>query len=331
MKKWQLVVVAIAVVMVIVATTLTVMPVAPREVRVGYIPAATYALVWVAYEKGYFEEEGLKVTLKSYAGVGDLATAIIKGEIDGAPLTAPAAVIFAEKGRYIIVGGNSICGTALVCKPENAGKYRVVADLDEVRLAGVRYVPGDTIIRYVLAKENISFKLTLCLSSADGLTACKKDMVDVAIVWEPFVSLAEQEGMAIAFWDKDLYDAPYPCCIQVFKEDFVRGNPDTVVRYLRALITAEKFCVENPKEAAALSFKYMSEVPGISEEIVYRSVFWVDPRIDRPRNPLDTKLYVDYLKKYVEMMVELEMVSKKDAAAFLARVDSSYLQKAQAS
>jgi ABC-type nitrate/sulfonate/bicarbonate transport system substrate-binding protein len=155
--------------------------------------------------------------------------------------------------------------------------------------------------------------------------------VDVAILWEPFVSLAEQEGMAIVFWDKDLYDAPYPCCLQVFTEDFARGHPDTVVKYLKALIKAEKFCRENPEEAAALSFKYMTGVPGLSEEIVYRSVFWTDPRIDRARNPLDTKLYMDYLKKYVEMMVELEMVSKRDAAAFLARVDPSYLQKAQAS
>jgi NitT/TauT family transport system substrate-binding protein len=319
---------AIAVVVVIVIAILTAMvPVAPREVRVGYIPAASYALVWVAYEKGYFEEEGLKVVLKGYANVAELATAISKGEIEGAPLTAPAAALFAEKGRYIIVGGNSVGGTALVCKPENAGKYRVAADLDGVKLASVRYVPGDTVIRYVLAEEDISIKLTLCLSSTDALTACKKDMVDVAILWEPFVSLAEREGMAVVFWDKDLYDAPYPCCLQVFMEDFVRENPDTIVRYLKAMIKAERFCKENPEKAAALSYKYMPTVP---REIIYRSVFWEDPDLGRARNPLDMNLHPEYLKKYTNMMVELGMISKRDAAAFLARIDPSYLQKAQA-
>lgn len=287
--------------------------------------------MWVAHDQGYFEDEGLKVTLKSYATVADLAAAISKREMDGGPLAAPAAVLFAERGRYLIVAGNSINGTAIACKPENAGKYKVLTDLEGARLASVRYVPGDTVIRYMLMKEDIQVKVTACLASSDAMVACKKDMVDVAILWEPFVSLAEKEGLAIVFWDKEIYGATYPCCLQVFNEDSVRQNPSLIVKYLKALLRAEAYCRENPEKAASIAFKYLSGIPGMTKEIAYRSVFWKDPRLNDARNPLSVHLKLDDLKKYVDMMVELEMVSKKDAAAFLARVDLSYLQKALAS
>jgi len=42
--------------------------------KIGYLPAASYGLVWIAYESGIFENEGLDVTLVEYPNVGQLAS-----------------------------------------------------------------------------------------------------------------------------------------------------------------------------------------------------------------------------------------------------------------
>ncbi|RLI30292.1 MAG: hypothetical protein DRO46_00790 [Candidatus Hecatellales archaeon] len=303
-------------------------PSGPERLRIGYMAAATYALVWVAYEKGYFEEEGLDVALYQYDNVGDLATALSKGEIDGCPLTAVAAAAFAEKAKLLVVAGNSTHGTGLACRPEDAAKLKTLKDLDGKKLATVLYVPGDIVLRYKLKQEEVNVDLLVLFTAADALTSLKKGNVDAALLWEPFVSLAEEEGLTVFLWDKDIYDITYPCCLQVFREKYARSHPDAVVKYLRALLKAQKFCEEHPKEAAALAAKYLPMVP---EEIVYKSVFYVDPRLGRTRNPLDVNLYMDDLVKFVEMMRELSVLSPRASQRFLQRVDVSFLSKAMSS
>jgi len=73
--------------------------------------------------------------------------------------------------------------------------------------------------------------------------------------------------------------------------------------------------------------KYMP--PEISPEVTYRSCFYKDPELGgRARNPLDMTLYMEDLEKYTDMIVNLDLLSKRDAERFLSRVDLSYLNEA---
>ena len=58
------------------------------DVKFGFIKLTDMAPLAVAYEKGYFEEEGLFVTLEAQANWKVLLDRVISGELDGAHMLA---------------------------------------------------------------------------------------------------------------------------------------------------------------------------------------------------------------------------------------------------
>ena len=59
-----------------------------EELKFGFIKLTDMAPLAVAYEKGYFEEEGLYVTLEAQANWKVLLDRVIDGQLDGAHMLA---------------------------------------------------------------------------------------------------------------------------------------------------------------------------------------------------------------------------------------------------
>jgi len=59
-----------------------------EELKFGFIKLTDMAPLAIAYEKGYFEEEGLYVTLEAQANWKVLLDRVINGELDGAHMLA---------------------------------------------------------------------------------------------------------------------------------------------------------------------------------------------------------------------------------------------------
>ncbi|PHQ67482.1 MAG: nitrate ABC transporter substrate-binding protein [Sneathiella sp.] len=68
--------------------TAEMLPVEKDELRFGFIKLTDMAPLAIAYEKGYFEDEGLFVTLESQANWKVLLDRVITGELDGAHMLA---------------------------------------------------------------------------------------------------------------------------------------------------------------------------------------------------------------------------------------------------
>ncbi|MCB1958085.1 MAG: ABC transporter substrate-binding protein, partial [Rhodocyclaceae bacterium] len=58
------------------------------DLKFGFIKLTDMAPLAIAYEKGYFEEEGLFVTLEAQANWKVLLDRVISGELDGAHMLA---------------------------------------------------------------------------------------------------------------------------------------------------------------------------------------------------------------------------------------------------
>ncbi|HEY6507978.1 MAG TPA: CmpA/NrtA family ABC transporter substrate-binding protein, partial [Vicinamibacterales bacterium] len=58
------------------------------QLKLGFIKLTDMAPLAIAYEKGYFEEEGLSVTLEAQANWKVLLDRVIDGELDGAHMLA---------------------------------------------------------------------------------------------------------------------------------------------------------------------------------------------------------------------------------------------------
>ncbi|MEM4479538.1 MAG: ABC transporter substrate-binding protein [Candidatus Methanomethylicaceae archaeon] len=292
----------------------------PIKIKIGYIPAASYGLLWIAYEKGYFNNEGLEIELKEYPSVAQLAIALYNKEIDGAPLTSVAIAAFIRRIDIVIVAGNSLDGTALISNY----KFSKLEDLSGKIIGTVQYVPGDFVFKEVFSKINLNVSLKEYLSPSDALQALESGIVDAALLWEPYASLAEYRNLTIVLWDGQVYPQDYPCCLQVFLSSFVKSNPEAITKFIRALIKAEKLAYENPSEAFPLVKKYL---PAIPPEIVYKSIFYNDPLINRTRNPISAYISKESLISFYSLLVP-SLISQYDYSLLISKIDLSYYEKA---
>lgn len=324
--KQKIVILIAATLVVALLTTLTISITTYRpltKVKVGYIPVASYSLIWIAYEKGYFTQEGLDVELKGYQSVAQLLMALGNKEIDGCPLASTAIAVFIGKIDMTLVCGNALCGSALVSKRAFAN----LQDLSGRVIGTVIYVPGDFVFKEAFSQMRINVTYREYLTPPDALSALEDDKVDAAILWEPYVTLAEYRNLTIAFWDAHVYPKDYPCCPIVFLDSFVKSNPEAVVKFIRALIKAEKLVENDPSEAFPLVKKYL---PGIPVEIVYKSTFYLDPSINRPRNPITAYTDRQYLISFYSLLVP-SVISYHDFSLLNSKIDLTYYEKAVSS
>lgn len=66
-----------------------------EELKLGFIKLTDMAPLAVAYEKGYFEDEGLYVTLEAQANWKVLFDRVVTGELDGAHMLAAMPLVAA--------------------------------------------------------------------------------------------------------------------------------------------------------------------------------------------------------------------------------------------
>ncbi|MCB1880231.1 MAG: ABC transporter substrate-binding protein, partial [Gammaproteobacteria bacterium] len=76
-----------------------------EELKFGFIKLTDMAPLAIAYEKGYFEDEGLYVTLEAQANWKVLLDGVIDGQLDGAHMLAgqplAATIGFGTKAHII--------------------------------------------------------------------------------------------------------------------------------------------------------------------------------------------------------------------------------------
>src|SRR3990167_9322487 len=87
------------------------------ELKLGFIKLTDMAPLAIAYEKGYFEDEGLSVTLEAQANWKVLLDRVISGELDGAHMLSGqpigATIGFGTKADVITAFSMDLNGNAI--------------------------------------------------------------------------------------------------------------------------------------------------------------------------------------------------------------------------
>jgi NitT/TauT family transport system substrate-binding protein len=79
---------------------------AQDNINIGVLRFTSHSAAFIAYEKGYFKESGLKAKLVPFQAAAPMAVAIASGDIDyGVTAISGALVNLAEKGAIKIIGG----------------------------------------------------------------------------------------------------------------------------------------------------------------------------------------------------------------------------------
>jgi NitT/TauT family transport system substrate-binding protein len=229
----------------------------PVAVTCGTAPIPFSIPLYVARDMGYFRQEGLDVTLLPYPSGPPGIEDALSGRLD-----------FAEAGEMPIVNGVlagkplAIVGTI----SENSSALQIIARRDR----GIR-TPEDLRGKRigVALGTSAEFYLHVCLVNslirskevqivdlpADKVPQALLDgTVDAASLWPPYTLTLQRElganGLALEARDPELCSVAVSL---VASREFIRGHPERVERFLKAIFQASPFINAHPREACALS------------------------------------------------------------------------------
>ena len=239
----------------------------PLTIRLGVHGAVQGAPDVIAIRQGYFKQEGLEVDWRRF-GVGrEGRDAMIAGAIDiNATATTPF-LIGLEKGvPFSAVAVNSLfCGTNHIVVRKDS-EIQSIAQLKGKRIALAR----GTVTEYIFAAKIApayglkpgDYEVANVADQKDRIPTLIAKAVDATGIGDPYVAIAEHEGLVRSLGDFCKYDTlPF---LATVTNKVIKENPAAVVAYLRGWLRAVKLLKEQSEKAV--------EVYGQEQQAAGRSV-----------------------------------------------------------
>jgi NitT/TauT family transport system substrate-binding protein len=233
----------------------------PKKLKVGYLPTSGHLLYFVAKEKGFFQQEGLDVELARFTNSGEGLTAIKSGKLDAGSFGTSAPLAFIANGAdFTIFGGQMGEGHGLIAKPEKAERFKDLKNFRGATIGAVRLATGDVVFRAALREAGIDWKKDLTIKEFDSpaavMEAVKKGTLDAGLVWIPYFTLAEKQGLKVVKYSGDVIKG-HTCCRQVALTSRLKERQPDFEHFLTALLKAYRYYLTDRNGTVDAVAKYV--------------------------------------------------------------------------
>lgn len=234
---------------------------APEEtlsLKIGVMPAVDTAPIYLAEEKGYFDELGLDLTIELFNNAGDRQTALQTHAIDGA-MTDLIAV------ATNINGGFDLKATTLT-----DGVFPVLVragyeETPEIKVAMMEVSVSNFLIDEWLGDDYTIEKVFINDIPA-RLEMIKSGQVDMGLFPEPMAS----NGAANGDLEKRIYTPEDGICpnVMAFTDKALTEKEEAIARFHEGYNKAAQNLMENPDEARTLLIEKLNLNPAIQDDII---------------------------------------------------------------
>ena len=239
-----------------------------EKITFAYTTAPDAVLVHIAFAKGFFAEEGLDATPQPHA-FGKLALeSVVEGKADLAAVGDTPFVFAALNGRKI-----TTFATILTSNRNNAivaRRDRGIAkpsDLLGKKIGVTRATTSDFFLYSFLLFHGVDEKKGrfIGMNPGDMAEALNAGKVDAVSTWSPFRQQMQKKlgSNGVVFFGETLYTETF--CV-VATQEYVKKNPETLKKVLRALIKAETFVKQHPEESRRLVTEFTKTDKAIIED-----------------------------------------------------------------
>jgi NitT/TauT family transport system substrate-binding protein len=299
-------------------------PSAPKQaekITLAVTPWPASAPLYIAYEQGYFRDEGLDVTLDSYisghlglaavlSGKADLAAAadtpIARAVVDGEPLAVVATVSEIDRAIRII-----------------ARKDKGISAPDDLKGRKIGLVAG-TAAEFFLHIYLTSLYLNpqdvqiVNLATDQVVDALLSGEVDAVSTWSPHTLVLRDKlaGNALVLPDLSLYTMTWNI---VATREFAKNNPQRIEKFMRAILRANRFIQEHTAEARAMMAQHIG-----TDSALYESE-WQDYSFTAV---LDQSLIFN-LEDQARWMIRSEAGRARPGPNFMDFIDADRLKAVQ--
>lgn len=260
------------------------------DVTIGYTPISIYAPMFVAYEKGYFAEEGLNVSLEALPGGSDMVVHTATGEFDaGIGGIGPAYWNAAAQDLPVTIiapghmEGSPVATPLMISKKAcESGEITRISDLEGKKVAvnapGATELWLDTALRTDgLTIEDIDLQY---MAFPDAVAALDSGAIAASMVGEPLATKAENDGIAVRIASD--FDVQSFQVTAIFASDqFLSDNPEAATGLVAAYLRASRDLTDDFNDLVNLAIiqKYTDVPPELIANSI-KPVYQVDGQID---------------------------------------------------
>ena len=220
-----------------------------QDVSIGITPAMSTAGLFIAYEKGYFKEQGINLVMKQIpragaqmipflatgqlmVGCGNLNAGLYNAIANDIPLK-----VVADKGTVMPKHGY----LALIVRKEHldSGRYKDLKDLKGMTIAlTARGVSQEIVVEKYLHKAGLTLDDVkfVKLSWADMNIALSNGAIDATIQVEPLVARAVEKGIAVRVMGDDEVYPNQQSAVIMYSPVFIEKQPELAKAFMVAYV-----------------------------------------------------------------------------------------------
>ena len=274
-----------------------------------WTPNTNHTGIYVAKEKGYFEEEGLDVEI------------LLPGEAGANQLIASGSADFGVSYQESITQARAedlpVVSIAAVLQHNTAG-YASPVDKDITEPAdfeGKKFGAYGSDLEYAMMKtimeqngadiDQVEFITT---GDSDFFVAVKRD-VDYSLVYQGWTGIEaelREEPMNMVYLADFAEELDFYTPVLATSESLIEKDPDTVKAFVHAAVKGYEFAIENPTEAAAI---LLDHEPDLDPDLVNRSQEWLSPRYQDDADRFGFQ-EVERWENFADFMLENEIIDE---------------------
>lgn len=240
-----------------------------ESLTLAYVPTEAAALVFIAEDRGFFADNGVKLVLKPYSTGVETLQALANGEVDiaGTAEFSFIARVFGKEKLSIYAIVDRFQNNYLVGRKDQG--IETVADLRGKRIG----LPRGSIVEFYLGRflqmNGLSLRdVTLVgIAPTASQEALETGAVDGVVVWNPFAYQMRQR-MADKATFLPLQGNQPSYAVAVARNDWLAEHKGVINRSLEATAQAEQYLIAHPQEAKSILQKRMN-VDGAFVEAVW--------------------------------------------------------------
>lgn len=231
-----------------------------------------YAPLYVAYNLGYFEDEGLEVTIESATGSDASMTALLSGSAD-IVLVGPETVVYSQgtQDSPIIFGQLTQKDGSFFVSRDDIADFSL-DDLKGTTIIGGRQggMPAMT-LEYIIEEAELTIGTNTALGEVNLRTDVAFPMIgsefvtsgcEYCTLFEPTATNLEKEGNGYVLKAVGEFSGYLPYTVFATKQSFLEEQGENAEKFLRAVTKGYQYIATQPSldsaKALAPSFSGMS-------------------------------------------------------------------------
>ena len=280
-----------------------------------------YMPLYLAIDRGFFNEEGLQVELTNTGGDDKTFAAVISGSAKFGIADPTFVAIATEKGQGGKVIASIVNGVPFwgITKNPKIPEIKDGKQLDGYSVAtfpspSTAYALQYDMFKKAGLKPNIK-------QGAFGtlLSMLDANQVDIALELEPNVSTATQQGAKVLYSLADMY-GDFAITGVTTSDETIKNNPELVQKFVNAIGKSERYAHTYPDSVAYFASK---RFPDLDKAIVTQAVNRIIQTKTLPTSPLISK---DAWEKAIKLRNEVGEIKSLETARTV--VDMTFAQKA---